>query len=235
MAKKWWQYRYFNSIGGAVVTAKFPNPPTAEALALIKPVVLVLPAATVISRLFPTSGRYPSNWNEFRHVGPLAGRFDHHLISNSRSTSAAAQERGILYGAYGANHIPTALAEYFQSARLIDRRANSPVLAGFALRRDIQLLDLQGPFCTRMGASAAINSGSRIRAQRWAKAIYEAWPALDGIAYRSSMFGPEPAIALFERAKSALPSQTVFHRNLSDTAMTTVVYKTGQKLGYTVV
>ena len=89
MAKKWWQYRYFNAIGGAVVTAKFPNPPTAEALALIKPVVLVLPAATVISRLFSTSGRYPANWNEFRHVGPLGSRFDHHLISNPRSTSAA--------------------------------------------------------------------------------------------------------------------------------------------------
>jgi len=61
------------------------------------------------------------------------------------------------------------------------------------------------------------------------------WTALDGIAYRSSMFGHEPAIALFERAKSALASQTVFHRNLSDTAMTTVVYKTGQKIGYTVI
>jgi hypothetical protein len=40
---------------------------------------------------------------------------------------------------------------------------------------------------------------------------------------------------LFARAKSALPSQTIFHRNLSDTAITTVVYKTGQKIGYTVI
>ena len=55
-------------------------------------------------------------------------------------------------------------------------------LAGFRARQELRLLDLTAPWCTRIGASTAINRGMRARARRWSQALYLAFPEADGIA-----------------------------------------------------
>ncbi len=80
----------------------------------------------------------------------------------------------------------------------------------------------------------AINSGSRPRARQWSRAIYRAYSTIEGILYCSSMDGNQPAVALYERANSALPAQPVFHRALADSVMTTLVANVALKFGYVV-
>jgi hypothetical protein len=78
----------------------------------------------------------------------------------------------------------------------------------------------------------AINTGPRPRARRWAHQVYDAWPLANGIYYPSSMYGGKPAIALFERRGEAAPARPVFHRQLSDPALTNMLLDTAQSIGY---
>lgn len=130
---------------------------------------------------------------------------------------------------------PTCLAEVFQGTRAIDRQSRGPWLVGFKLQADIQLLDLTGIFSTAIGASAAIHSGPRPRAQRWAQQLYQAYPNIDGLMYCSSMYGNAPAIALFERGKPAIPYRPELHRALDDPALQYTLLGTGQNIGYQIV
>jgi len=123
----------------------------------------------------------------------------------------------------------------FQETRTIDRDQDAPWLAAFELGGPVRLQDLTGSWPTRAGASMAINSGSRPRARQWSRAIYRAYPTIEGILYCSSMDGNQPAVALYERASSALPAQPVFHRALADSVMTTLVANVALKFGYVVV
>jgi hypothetical protein len=115
---------------------------------------------------------------------------------------------------------------------MIDRIARDPWLVGFALRRPLNLLDLTGSWPTRAGASLAISSGPRPRAQRWSRAIYEAFPQGMGIYYGSSMDGGSSCAALFERAALALPAQPVFHRPLADPALLPALKQAAREMGY---
>ena len=133
---------------------------------------------------------------------------------------------------YLANQGPTCLAEVFQTTRVIDRHSGSPWLAGFRLAKAIQLLDLTGIFTTALGASTAIHSGPRPRAQRWSQQLYEAYAQIDGILYCSSMYGNAPSVALFERGLPTIPQLTVFHRALNDPAMLALIIATSQQIGY---
>lgn len=180
-------------------------------------------AKTPVFGVYFAAGPYPAAWNSFRHYGPLRGRFDHHL------PPARLQERGILYRA---RHPRTCLAEAFQATRRIDVDTGQPMLVGFRLTRDVRLLDLTGLWPTRAGASMALNSGPRPRAQRWAQAIYEAFSALDGVLYGSSMAGNAPCLALFERAADALPPNPDLHRPLSDPTLETLLLRAAAALGY---
>lgn len=203
--------------------SKFPEPPQAEDLAKTAPEWQELPEGTTLWRLYFRGGKHPTFWNLFRAFGPTSGRFDHQL------PPPRTQERAVLYAA---EQGPTCLAEVFQETRLIDRTARNPWLAGFMLRSPLVLLDLTGAWPTRAGASMAINSGPRPRAQRWSRAIYEAYPDAQGLFYASSMFGSSPAAALYERALPALPATPVFHRPLSDPALLTVLKRVARDLGY---
>ncbi len=205
---------------------KFPEPPDVKALAAITPEVMRLAAGTVIWRIYARSGRYPSAWNMFRSFGPTMSRFDHHLPPPRR------QRRRILYGAtLGA----TCFAEYFQTTRTIDRVLDAPWLVSFELVRDLELLDLTGPWPTRARASMAINSGPRPRARLWSQTIYAAYPGVEGLWYGSSMDGNRPAVALYERAKTALPAKPTFHRSLGDAALSTEVKNAARRFGYAVI
>jgi hypothetical protein len=119
----------------------------------------------------------------------------------------------------------------FQSTRIIDRHSRTPWLVQFTTTRELSLLNLCHTFPTRVGASMAINTGPRPRAQRWAKAFYEAYE-VDGMIYPSSMYGNQPAVALFERSQDALPHAPQFHRALADPALQHRIIATANEIRY---
>ena len=178
---------------------------------------------TVLWRVYFRGGSHPTFWNVFRAFGPTRSRFDHQI------PPPRFQARRILYAA---EEGPTCLAEVFQDTRVIDRVARYPWLVGFAIRKPLTLLDLAGTWPTRAGASMALNSGPRPRAQRWSRAIYEAYPDIDGLYYPSSMHANRPAIALYERGVRAFPATPVFHRPLIDPALLSVLRRVAYDLGY---
>jgi RES domain len=207
--------------------AKLPQPPGVEALQAHPPALIALPASLALARIYFTEGIAAASWRRFRTFGPLGSRFDHHLPDANGLPQE--QERAILYCAV---HVDTCLAECFQLNRQIDRVLNSPWLAIFRLVRDVHLLDLTGPFTTRMGASTALNSGSRKRARGWSRDLYLAYPQAEGILYPSSMNGHAPAVALYERAQSAVPQAPLFNRALSDDTLLDVLKHSAATLGY---
>ncbi len=206
---------------------KFPEPPSAAALAAIPPIIHAVSGATRLWRIYFSGGVHPIAWNNFRHYGPIStSRFDAH------HPPSAEQDRGILYGAV---HGETTFAECFQETRVIDRRRRAPWLVAFDLGRPVTLLDLTGSWPTRAGASIAINSGPRSRARRWSQRIYEAFPRVEGLWYASSMDGNRPAVALYERAMDAIPGRPVFHRALADPALDPIVIRAAERFNYGII
>lgn len=202
---------------------KFPEPP---ARLTAPPVVQTLSAGHRLWRIYFTGGAYPATWNGFRFFGPTSSRFDH------QTDPPRVQTRGILYAAA---HPVTCLAEVFQATRLIDRSSGAPWLVGFDLAHDVELLDLTGVWPTRAGASMAINTGPRPRARRWSRSIYATYTTLTGLSYPSSMHATAPSVALFERARSALPNAPVFNRALADPALAARLGTAAATLGYRLV
>ncbi|MEE9281247.1 MAG: RES family NAD+ phosphorylase [Myxococcota bacterium] len=207
--------------------AKFPEPPSPQELETPGPAdIHHLPARTRVWRIYFRGGRQPTSWDEFRHFGPTSARFDHHL------EPARVQERGVLYAAPLG---PTCLAEVYQDARTVDLRAGDPWLVEFELTRIVPLLDLTSLWVTRAGASGAMDSGPRPRARRWSRVIYEACPDIEGLLYRSSMDPQGVALALYERAKSAVPSRPETHRALADPVLFDAIAQAAFQLGYSLV
>lgn len=209
--------------------AKFPNSPGVAALAAVEPSWVLLPAGSPLARVYYTSSAHPLAWNEFRYVGPLNFRWDHQLPSEAGEPQE--QARGVYYAAADAR---TCLAEVFQAARRIDRVYQAPWLVVFNTGAELQLLDLTGELATRLGASMAIHSGSRARARVWARDLYAAFPAAQGILYASSMHGGRPALALNERAltKPLFPTHPELHRALADDVLLDPLKHAAQALGY---
>ncbi|MFQ6755308.1 RES family NAD+ phosphorylase [Cereibacter sphaeroides] len=214
--------------------AKFPEPPPAATLAALGPEIATLPAGTPLARIFFRGGDHPMGWNDFRFWGPGSGRFDPHLPDALGAPQV--QVRGILYAAGSAapGALAVCAAEVFQETRIIDLTGRAPWFAVFALARPLTLLDLTGPWPTRAGASAAIASGPKARARRWSRVFYEAFPAIDGLLYPSSMGGNAPVMALYERARPALPDSPDFHRALADPALRVPVLRAAGVIGYLV-
>jgi hypothetical protein len=212
--------------------SKFPEPPTATELAKVNPDICVLPSGSVLARIFFRASAFPASWNEFRYWGPAESRFDHHLTDALGCPTVG--KRGIYYAASKGtlSGLGVCLAEVFQSSRTIDTSGNEPWFVIFPTIRDLKLLDLRGSFSTRMGASAAINTGPKKRAQRWSKALYDAFPDADGIIYPSSMGGGSDAFALYERSTNALPTNPDFHRPLNDPSLYSEIVKSAKEIGY---
>jgi hypothetical protein len=208
---------------------KLPAPSGIEVVRAIAPAIREIAAGTSLARVYFTGGPYPTRWNEFRRFGPTGARFDHHLPAAGGAPYE--QTRSILYCATAAD---TCLAEVFQETRRINRTRNAPWLAIFRLERPVTVLDLTGAFATRVGASMAINAGSRARAREWAKTFYEAYDSLHGIYYPSSMNGNEPAIALTDRAErmDCLPKHPELNRALADDVLLDVLKWSAERLGY---
>jgi hypothetical protein len=110
--------------------------------------------------------------------------------------------------------------------------SRSPLLVGFELAKPLRLLDLTGLWPTRAGASTAITSGPRVRAQVWSRRIYDAYSRLGGIFYGSSMDGNAPCAALFERAVDVLPVFPRQHRALADPLLRALMQRAALQLNY---
>ena len=203
---------------------KFPEPPALDVF-VRDGVVVEHPAGLRLWRIYPQGGRHPTQWSDFRHYGPVNARFDPHL------PPPHVQERGVMYAA---DRGPTCVAEVFQESRVVDRSRNAPALVAFTLQRPVKLLDLLAG-ATRLGTSTAVCSGSHARARRWAQAAYAALPEVDGILYGSSMAAHTPAFALFERARTAMPTRPDLHRRLDDPALRDLVLNAAADAGYIVV
>ncbi len=207
--------------------AKLPRPPEIGNLRARRTDVKTIPAGTTLARIYFTAGAHPARWDEFRAYGPANGRFDHHLTDSEGASRI--QDRAVLYCAAS---ILTCVAEVFQKPRRIDRIRDAPWLVVFELERDLRLIDLTGALPTRIGASMAINSGSRVRAREWARRLYDAFDDLHGMWYASSMHANQPAIALNERARGALPGFPSFNRALADDTLLNPLKFAAIELGY---
>ena len=144
---------------------------------------------------------------------------------------SAGSGRGVLYAAV--ERIDVAVAEVFQRTRRVDVTAGSPWLTGMRLTPPVRLLDLSGTWPTRAGASQALCSGPRPRAQAWARAITQAWrPELDGIWYPSSMLGGWYCVALWQPAADALPTTPVLSIPLSHPGLWDSLAALCERIGY---
>ncbi|CAM3391938.1 RES family NAD+ phosphorylase [Kibdelosporangium persicum] len=186
--------------------ARLPQPPTPAALRSLLRVdedIVAVHNGTRLVRIFAAGGAHRQRWNSFRYTGPLPhGRFDPHPLG-PEGRPADSPGNGVLY--FGLS-VRTSLAEVFQSTSIVDRSTRRPHLVVFRPQRTLRLLDLSGLWPTRAGASQELSSGSKTLTQAWARAIRAAHPELDGVWYRSSMDGGEPAICLFDPpAGTAIP------------------------------
>ena len=199
-------------------------------LARIPPILHRLRKGTPLARIFYTGSPHPTTWNQFREFGPRDSRFDHHLPDSTGHPQS--QTRAVIYCA---EHYLTALAESFQQFRRIDRFRRAPWLAIFDLARGCDLLDLTGVFPTKMGASMALNSGSRQRARLWARALYATYPKALGFYYGASMHGNRPCVVFNDRAipQNILPTHPRFNRPLTDPALLPLLNQAAGHLNYT--
>lgn len=187
---------------------------------------------THLARIYRSAGNHPGSWNGFRTIGPVAtARFDPHPPTPD-GVPAEASGCGVLYAGLT---LRTALAEVFQAARVVDRHTGSPWLVVMRPRRTLHLLDLTGTWPTRAGASQAISTGRRDRARAWARQIFAAYDDVDGLWYRSSMDGGNPAVCLWERGRSKLAAAPELHLPLDAAGLALPVARAARELGYLII
>lgn len=203
---------------------KLPDPPPPDRLGAIPPALTTLAADTQLWRVYYQGGAHPTTWEVFREWGPTGSRFDAHEPPPSSQPG-----RAVLYTAGDAL---TCLAEVFQDTRRVLRARGSPALVAFRTTRALRLLDLTGPWATRIGASGTIATGPHGRARRWARALFDAYPGVDGLLYRSSMNGQGLCQALWAPAREALPASPTLNRRLDDPLLFDTLRGACAKLGY---
>lgn len=211
--------------------ARLPLPPPGEVLRRHlrrdEDVVAVHPATRLV-RVFSARGNHPQRWDTFRRVGPVPhARFDPHAASE---TIADDPGNGVLY--FGLS-VRTSVAEVFQTTSTVDRKTRGPHLVVVRPSRTLHLLDLSGLWPTRVGASQEISSGPKKVTQAWARAIRNELPDVDGLWYRSSMDGGEPAVCLWDPpAGSALPASPDILLALDHPGLDVPLARVCRELGY---
>jgi hypothetical protein len=182
------------------------------------PLFHVLPTGTRLVRLFDSS-RYGATATSFRSYGPLL-RFDHHRGREDGKPGDDA-ERGIYYAAMT---LSGCLVEVFGDTGVVDLHRHH--VASSILRRDLRLLDLRHNGAMRAGTKAAIAKvPDRSLSQAWSRHFYErpeVYSGLDGVIYLNA-HNDEDAIALYERAFSALECPPERVMRLDDEALRTAM------------
>jgi hypothetical protein len=181
-------------------------------------------ARPVLWRLHRTQGEHVLPWDRFRTFGPRASaRFDPHPLPAGNHP-----ECGVLYAA---QELATALAEVFQTTRLVNTRAGAPYLTSWTPTRPLRLLDLTDTWALRNHASAALVAAPRPTCRSWARAIHARWPELDGLHAPSTMTGTA-TIALWQRAQNSMPPLPDFSRPLAHPMVWILAQSAATKLGY---
>lgn len=119
--------------------------------------------------------------------------------------------------------------------RTIDRHDREPWIVAFAPTASLELLDLSSAWTTRAGGHQSLISGPRSISRQWARAIYEEYPNIYGVHYRSANYGPGHSVALFERGMDRMPVNPRFHRPLSDPGLQLILDQAADRLGYALV
>ena len=187
-----------------VSRAKVPRTPPAV---LTRDEADLLDVRPMLWRVHRTSGEHVLAWNALRTWGPLPSmRFDPHSEPLGDHPGDGV--------AYAATDLPTALAEVFQSTRLIDTTSFAPRATAWQPTRPLRLLRLDDTWALRNGAANALTSAPRGVCRAWAGAIRAAWPELDGLWTTSTMTG-RPTVVLWAPAADSFPSRPVFSRSLN--------------------
>lgn len=180
-------------------------------------------------RIHRTTGAHVLPWNGLRIFGALL-RFDHHPLMRGEHP-----DYGIWYGASSPRG---ALAEVFQSSRVIDRDRGAPYLTATRFTRPVRLLDVSGigggAWATRVGGNHSLDAAHHGRSQHWARTIHRAHQNLDGIIYRGRFAG-ETSLALFERATDAFSTRPDLSLPLTHPALVDRIATAAHQIGYTVI
>ena len=104
-----------------------------------------------------------------------------------------------LEGAFAETCLRQVGARLVPLSRLAGRSATELTVAA-----ELRLVELHGPGLARVGATAAVSSGTYDVSQPWSRAIYEHPVSVDGIVYRSNHDNGELCVALFERCRDQL-------------------------------
>ncbi|AND17366.1 hypothetical protein A6122_2243 [Rathayibacter tritici] len=220
------------------MSERLPDPDRSRFPALSVGHVRRLGTDVTVGRIYPRGGPHPIDWNRFRSFGPTGSRFDHHPLPQGHHP-----DHGVMYVAptlpdARGRQMPalrTALVECFRDRGVIERSKDDPYFVTMRPRRALSLLDLaDSSWITLAGGNAAISSGSRGAARKWAVAVYETYPDIDGLLYASSNLPAARSISLWERAADALPPRPDFHEPLShavlDAALESFARETGLDL-----
>jgi hypothetical protein len=129
----------------------------------------------------------------------------------------------------------------FGTTRVIERTREEPWLVGLALSTDVRLLDLGGGWPDHAGGNERISSGPKDVAREWGRATFEDYD-VDGLLYPSSNSdnggrrGDPPmhglAVALFDRAASALPTHPLVHLPLRHRGLDAGLGVVADRYGY---
>lgn len=171
----------------------------------------------LLVHIYPAAGEHSLRWDQFRRYGPTRARFDHH----PEGDPAVHPHHGTWYGGLerpgGKLAIATAVAEVFQDTRTVTLASRQRWMVITAPARPLHLLSLDSSWITRAGGNAAIRSGPRAQARKWARAIHHHYPEIDGLAWSSSVYPPGSALVLWERRHDPAPfAVPKLNRPLSD-------------------
>jgi hypothetical protein len=218
--------------GDLTVNSMLPDPPPPDVLRSLGTTDDEMRAIDVDEiwwRVHRTDGEHILAWNSLRNFGPVL-RFAPHPLPKGEHV-----QHGVWYGA--ANPC-AALGEAYQVDGTIDRERGRPYLTGLSFTRTLMVLDLaadsRGAWTTRAGGTFAISTAPHTVAQRWARHITEAFPALDGLRY-NSRFAGDPCLALFTPAASAMPVRPRISLPLAHPDLAGRIASAAKRLGYGVV
>lgn len=187
--------------------------------------LFTLDIRALLWRVHPTTGTYVLPWNKLRCHGPTPSRFD------PQPEPPRLSVRGV---SYASTDIATALAEVFQATRAIDTVTAGRHLTGWSPIRPLRLLDLTGDWPLRHGASQVLTSGPKSSCRAWARAIYDAFPDLDGLRSRSSLRDGD-VVVLWTPARDSFPPVPAFSRPLSAPGLRERIWTAAARIGYDVI
>lgn len=203
-----------------------PKAPQAPPRSLVAEPADVVDYSGVLWRAHRATGAHVLPWNALRSYGPLPSmRWDPHS-----GTQPGSHPECVLYAAAD---VATAVAETFQTTRVIDTRTGAPRLTAWQPVRPLRLLDLSGTWLTRNGASMALVAAPRSTCRRWSGAIHAALPHLDGLAVPSTMTGGLNLV-LWVAATDSLPESPSFSRALTHPMVWSIAQAAAAEIGYRV-